>query len=171
MEGAPPTLVSANGVSRDLDDSPGAARKGRVTRGFGEGIRDGLTESEDALDGERPTLARLECDAADLLSALELSLSREDRPLKPAVCKGGRRVWITGSGSKALSSLGVPSRLGLGGGVLYLLTWEVLLCVYTSFCGLCMELKSWEGCSGKSSKTPRRLPTSSLRCCAKPLED
>lgn len=79
-----------------------------------------MAERDDALDGERPIAALLECDAPDRLSALDGSFSREGRALKPAVCKGGRRVWMTGSGSKAASSLGVPSRLGRGGGVRYL---------------------------------------------------
>lgn len=85
--------------------------------GFGDGIRDGLAEIEDALDGKRPSAVRL-IFVPNPLSVLGTSLSKFTRALVPS-----KRSSVL-----SRSRLGVPSRLGLGGGVLDQRCW------YESFC-------------------------------------
>lgn len=102
----PPTLVSTIGSACCFDGSPRIERTEFVTTRFGDGIRDGLADIEDALDGKRPKAVRLVL-VPIALSVLAGSLSKTIRVL--VLCK-----W---SSVSSRSRLGVPSRLGLGGGV------------------------------------------------------
>lgn len=136
----PPTLVSTNGRACDFEISPRFDRRLFATIGFGEGIRDGLAETEDALEGKRPNPVRLVV-APIALSVLGTSLSNIIRVLVP--CKR--------SSVSSRSRLGVPSRLGLGGGVLD------QVCGCESFCAtndspwsLCSPMASFKRSSGAS---------------------
>lgn len=59
-ERRPLTLVSTGRTTGALNESPGVVLDDFAMSGFGEGIRDGLTEVADAVDGERPKVERPE---------------------------------------------------------------------------------------------------------------
>lgn len=59
-ERRPLTSVSTGRAAGALNESPGVVLDDFATSGFGEGIRDGLTEVDDAIDGERPNAVRPE---------------------------------------------------------------------------------------------------------------
>ncbi len=71
----PLAFVSTGTTIGGLNESPGGGLAGFATRVLGEGIRDGLPEVDDIMDGERPKAGRPEYSTPDLLSALEVSLS------------------------------------------------------------------------------------------------
>lgn len=74
-ERGPLAFASTGTMIGDLKESPGGGLGGFATSVLGEGIRDGFTEVEDIMDGERPKAGRPEYSTPDLLSALEVSLS------------------------------------------------------------------------------------------------
>lgn len=59
----------------------GVALNDLGTAEIGEGISDGLNEVVDALDGDRPKAVRPVYDMPDLLSALDVSFSKDARGL------------------------------------------------------------------------------------------
>ena len=74
-------LASKPGISFVLSTSTGRGRNELTDPGFGEGKRDGLIESVEALEGERPTVERGIAAAWRRVSGLETDLSKDSRRL------------------------------------------------------------------------------------------